>query len=379
MQDESDRGNDARSQSSEREVEAIDPWRLLQRVFLRIGAIPWVSFGAMGTGIGVALLYLYFRSIDFIPADIPLILSASLFVAMLAFAFYLLVVLSLLAPLWGYRDTGLHGQEVAQAEAPAPGRPSISGLWALQFMGVGASLLYMGFGAWRHCTGGEKYLLSIGGLLALAGALGWAVHEARIAGLRAAWWRRLHHVAWVSLLGALPFCALWLYLIPSRGTDGLHLGVFFATWLVVVVGSSISLHRIPVWGSALIVVCAMPLLTISIPVFQGTPSLLPTHVAELAGIRSKQLDELRVPKGTCELIQNALGRVNTVNPLFCDESEWATVHAQVLSNVGDRWFIELDLARDDAGVDGRALRLTIPSNGVQKLRRVAPPPKSCRF
>ncbi len=89
-------------QPVEKDAETIDPWDVVKRLFQRIGALPWVAFGAIGTGCGVALLHFYFRSIDFIPADIPSILGASVFVAMLAFAFYMWVVLSLIAPLWGY-------------------------------------------------------------------------------------------------------------------------------------------------------------------------------------------------------------------------------------------------------------------------------------
>jgi hypothetical protein len=365
------------SKSSSNGAEAIHPWDFLKRLFHHMGLVPWVSFGVIGTGFGVTFLYLYFQSIDFIPADVSSILSASVFVAMLALAFYLLVALSLLAPLWAYRNAGLHGPEVLNTSSPE--RFSVSGLWALQFVGVGCFLLYVGFGEWRHCRGGEEYFLLPGSLLTVAGLVGWGIHEVRMAGQRADWWKRLHLVAWVSLLGALPFFALWLYLIPSRGTAWLHIGVFFATWLLVVVGSSISLHRIPVWGSALIVVCAMPLLTVSVPILQGTPALLPTRVAEMAGIRSRQLDELRVPRSTCDLIQNALGAAKMKKPLLCDGSEWATVHAQVLSNLGDRWFIELDLARDEAGGGYGALRLTIPATDVQKVRRVAPQSVSCRI
>jgi hypothetical protein len=377
MHKESEQGeaNAGQAQSAEKDGKPIQLMDLVRRLFRCMRAIPWVTFGAISTGCGVALLYFYFRSIDFVPADIPSILSASLFVAMLAFAFYMWVVLSLIAPLWGYVETGLHGQVL---EKSAGSQFSLSGLWALQFMGVGGFLIFLGYLLWRDCKPEAPYFLILGGALVLMGLVGWVVHEVKSAGEGAVWWMRLHHVAWVCLLSALPFFTLWLYLIPNRGTEWLHLGVFFVTWLLVVAGSSIFLHKIPVWASALIAVCAMPLLTISIPVLQGNPSLLPTLVAELAGIRSKKTDELRVPKSTCDLIQNALGSAQAVNPLTCGEGEWGTVHAQVLSNLGDRWFIELSLAGAAAQGSNGVLRLSIPGDGVQKVRRIAAPPASCR-
>ena len=365
------------AQPAEKNEEEIQPMELVKRLFRCMRAIPWVTFGAISTGCGVALLYFYFRSIDFIPADIPSILSASLFVAMLAFAFYMWVVLSLIAPLWGYVATGLQGRGLGDKSTGSP--TTASGLWALQFIGVGGFLSFLGYQLDRDCKPGAEYFLIPGGVLALIGLVGWVIHEVKSAGERPVWWSRLHHVAWVCLLSALPFAALWLYLIPNRGTDWLHLGVFFGTWLLVVAGSSILFHRIPVWASALTVLFVAPLLAISIPVLQRSPNLLPTHVAELAGIRSKKTDELRVPKSTCDLIQNALGSAQAVSPLICGENEWGTVHAQVLSNLGDRWFIELSLAGPAVQGNNGVLRLSIPGDGVQKVRRIAAPPASCRF
>lgn len=364
------------SLASNKEVETIQPWDVVKRLFQHMGSVPWVAFGAIGTGCGVALLYFYFRSIDFIPADIPSILSASLFVAALAFSFYLWVVLALIAPLWGYLETGLHARGLDKTLRAT--QFSISGLWALQFIGVGGFLLFVGYRLWNDCKAGSEYFLTTGAILMLAGLAGWVIHEVGIAGQRAAWWKRLHRVAWVCLLGAMPFSALWLYLIPNRGIEWLHLGVFVVTWLLVVTASSTFLHRMPVWASALLVVCAAPLLTISIPVLQGSPSLLPIHTAELAGIRSRQTDELRVPKSTCDLIQHTLGSTQSVHPLNCDDGEWATVHAQVLSHLGDRWFVELKLAGTAPEGTNGALRLTIPREGVQKVHRIAAPPASCR-
>lgn len=361
--------NAGQAQLAEKDGETIQPMELVKRLFEQMAAFPWVACGAIGTGFGVALLYFYFRSIDFIPADIPSLFGASLFVAMLAFALFVWVVASLIAPLWAYRE--------ADFDDPN-GDGGVSGLWALQLLSAGAFLLFIGYRLWRDCKSSEEYVLIPGAILTLCGAVGWAVHEMKRTSHKHPLWKRQLRALGVCFFGVLPFIAFVSFLLPSKGSEWLHVGVFFGVWLLVVVGSSTFLHNIPLWGCALLVMVGAPIFMISITGLQGHSSALPTQIAQVAGIRSKNPDELRVPKSTCDLIQNALGSAQAVNPLICGEGAWGTAHAQVLSNLGDRWFIELSLAGAAAQGSNGVLRLSIPGDGVQKVRRIAAPPASCR-
>ncbi len=340
----------------------IEPMMLLKRLVAFMGAIPWVTLGAVGTGCGLALLYFYFRSIEFVPADIPAMLSASLFVGLLAAALCLYTAGSLFAPLWAYREAGLDDQTDSN-------RPS--SLWTLQLVGVGAFLLFVGYRLWRDCKNDPEFVLVPGAVFVLIGGLGWAWYQIKQTAHQHPWWRRQLSAINVCFFGVFPFLALFSVLYPSQGADGWHVGVFVVAWLMVVLATSLLFHRMPLWGCALMLMFLMPLLMISLPGLQGRISYLPTVVAEMAGIRAKQVNELRVSKGTCHLIRSALTSASAAKPVNCSEdADWGTVHAQVLSNLGERWLIEVQL--DGTQPKGRngAVRITIPGEGVHTVRHM---------
>jgi hypothetical protein len=368
--------NFGQSLSSENPSDQPNPKELARLFLQQVAALPWVGFGAIGTGIGVALLYFYFESIDFVPADIPSILSASLLVAMLAFAFYMWVVASLIAPLWSYRHSKL--QFATHVIDKSTGLSDALALPSLQFLGVGSLLLLAGVGLWLKCSSLADVLLMVGVGLALLGALGWAWSEYMAAGWRASWLGRLPAVAWVCFSSALPVSVLLVFLVPSQGAEWWHLGVVVVLWLGVVLGS-IFLDRIPVWGAAFVVTAMSPFITFLVPALLGLPFLFPIKVAELTGIRTEHPIELRVPKSTCDLIQSALDSRPGGRSVNCVGGDWNKVHAQVLSNLGDRWLIELQPDGASLGGGKVPLRLTIPGDGVQRVSQIATPPASCRF
>lgn len=344
--------------------EAVQPMALLKRFFEQLTAVPWVAFGAISTGLGVALLYFYFRSIDFVPADIPAILSASLFVAMLAAAFYLYTVGLLVLPLWAYREAGLDDQTDDR-------RPS--SLWALQMAGTGAFLLFVAYQMWRDCKLSSEQVATPGVVLLLLGVAGWLWHD-RKKQHRHPWWRRQLSALGVCFFGIFPFLALLSVLFPTQGVGWWHLGALVVVWVLVVFGTSTLFHKIPLWGCVLLVMVLTPLFMVSIPGVLGRASQLPNLVAEMAGIRAKQVNELRVPANTCELIQSALAAATSVKPVTCNSGGgWGTVHAQVLSNLGDRWLIELPTSTGSSQGRNGAVRITIPGEGAHVVRQITEP------
>lgn len=349
----------------------IQPMELLKWVFEQLAAIPWVACGAMGTGAGIALLYFYFASIDVVPADIPSILSASLLMAMLAFAFYMWVVVCLIAPLAGYRALDLHVEEgEGNKQAEKPGQAGTSGLWALQLIGVGGLLLLISVPKMIRCAPYVEHLLIAGTLFACVGAFGWWRNESTNAGRRRSWKKRMGLALLVSVAGALPFVVLTQLLSSHRGADWPHLVAFLSIWLTVVAVSAF-LDRIPVWGCALMLTMLCPILMYSIPGLLGFPAFFPTTIAQLSGIRAEAPSELRVPYSTCRLIESAIGDSKTVKPVNCrSDNEWGTVHAQVLSNLGGRWLIEVQLDGPQPKGRNGAVRVTIPGEGVHTVRQM---------
>ncbi len=357
--------------SSELNEEPIKPKELIKWVFEQLQAIPWVACGAMGTGAGIALLYFYFASIDFVPADIPSILSASLLMAMLALAFYMWVVVCLLAPLAAYRAMDLHVDENLEDKASqAPKSVGTSAVWALQLVGVGGLLLFISVPEVVRCVPLFEYLLIAGAVFTCVGVFGWWRNERTKAGYRQAWKKRLGLALVVSVAGALPFIVLTQLVISNLGADWPHLVAFLAVWLTVVAVSAF-VDRIPVWGCALMLTILCPILVYSLPGLLGFPAFFPTKVAQLAGIRAEKPAELRVPISTCKLIASAVGTSKVMKPVSCEaDADWGAVHAQVLSNLGERWLIEVQLDGPQPKGRNGAVRVTIPGEGVHTVRQM---------
>lgn len=350
---------------------APDPKRLAGSLLRTLHDIPWVSLGAIGTGVGVALLYAYFRSIDFMPSDIPSILGASVFVALLALGFYLWVVLSLIGPVWAFRELGL--PVASPQDRPASGFERWS-LPALQVLGVGLLLLYIGVRSSLGCEAIAPWFLVLGLALALLGSAAWGLSERATAGHRAAWWRRLLPALGVCCAGILPFLGL-LALLPSEGGTGWWSLVFVLLMWLLVVGAT-RWEGIPVWAYALGVTALLPAVMFSLPSLLGHSAHFPATVAQMAGIRAAKVDELRVPDSTCRLIQSALGKRAAVQGVHCDTDGWGTVHARVLSSFGPRWLIEVQTASpQQPPAPPERMRLTIPGEGVHLVRHPAPTPR----
>jgi hypothetical protein len=342
---------------------------------------PWVGFGACLTAMGAAFLYFYFQSIDYLPADIPAILAASAAVAALALAFMVLMALSLIAPRWGFQSSGLFAfAETAESRV---------GLWGLdwllvafQLIGPGVVLLVVAFRMWIDCNPVWVFPVLPGSVFFIAGLFVWIQKERLVRCTFQHRARRLWDALWVMWLCCLPFIALTWFLISHQGVGWLDLVMLLLVWLCMLFVNALLTRKLPVWVLASVAFMLLLLLLLSVPFFLGKPSLFPIRVAELSGIRDRTPGELRIPKDTCSLIQSGLAEGQTSAALKCDTgSEWGSVKAQVLSNLGDRWFIEVPLDAGDKAGGGGSLRITIPGEGVQTVRRIVPkaePASSCK-
>ena len=122
------------------------------------------------------------------------------------------------------------------------------------------------------------------------------------------------------------------------------------------------------WVAAVLAVVLSIWLLVVLPMNGANPVMFPEMIAQLLGVRDAKSQELRVPKKTCELISSALGSIRPSRGINCSADEWGAVNAQVLSNVGDRWVIQINTNSDVAGVKESYLRLTIPNQDVQTVK-----------
>lgn len=82
-------------------VEAKSVWsHKTRRVFQSLNEIPWLSLTAIGTLLGVTILFWYFRSIDFFPSDFSVLIGLGVGAAASAFGALCVLTLGLFAPAW---------------------------------------------------------------------------------------------------------------------------------------------------------------------------------------------------------------------------------------------------------------------------------------
>ncbi|WP_372662216.1 hypothetical protein [Hydrogenophaga sp.] len=346
------------------------------RVYRLLKDAPWVGLGAVLTAMGAAILYFYFQSIDYVPPDLTSVIAASAAVAALAFAFMLLMALFLIAPRLGFQSSRL--SEATKATESARRLWGLDWLLvACQLIGPGGFLLFVAFRMWSDCKVGWMYAVTPGVVFFLFGLVGWIREERKERCSFTQRVKRFGRSLWVAFWSVFPFIALFWFLIPQESVQWLDLIMLLLVWLCMVYVNAGLTRELPVWVLAFVGFMLLPALLISVPTFLGRPSLFPTRVAELSGIRDQIPSELRIPKSTCSLIQSGFEAGQTSADLICDTgSEWGSVKAQVLSNLGDRWLIEVFVDAGGKPGGGGSLRITIPGEGVQTVRRMVPKAES---
>jgi hypothetical protein len=94
----------------------------------------------------------------------------------------------------------------------------------------------------------------------------------------------------------------------------------------------------------------------------------PTMVAKELGIRGERSSPILVSKNSCELIRLAQASGGKKDSTICSTEEWSELEAVILSNVGDRWLLEIDGKKLLNG-DSQRFRLALPRNDIQVLHR----------
>ena len=337
------------------------------RVLALVREFPWVGLGVLSTGLGVLILYTYFRGMGHVPTDFATVLGAGVGIAGVTFAYLLAVVLALIVP------HAVFTQVESLKSAPwrpwsGPLKDANNLLIGAQWLSVGLLFTYVAWGLWRDCVPGLGYLLIPAVVLVVAGGA-IVLH----AGPRRAIWRWTTTWSFVQLLllSSLPLLVLSDLLMPTGTTSEWDYLLWLLVWLGLTFLMGLLPKTAPFWAIALFVPLVLPLALWLLPAMRGHGDLFPQRVMEVAGIRTSKAVELKVPKATCELIA-ATARFGpagqAVRPCGAG-TPWVTVHAQVLSNLGARWWIEVQQVGDLAVDPAEVLRMSIPAEGVQLVQR----------
>ena len=328
---------------------------------------PWVGLGVLSTCLGVLILYAYFRSMGHVPADFAILLGAGVGIAGVTFAYLLAVVLALIVPHAVFTQM--------ESLKAAPWRPWPGSLKDANNLLIGAQWLSVGFlfstvawGLWRDCVPGLAYVLIPAAVLVLAGGAvvahaGWH---------RFVWrWTTTGSFVLLLLLSSLPLLVLSNLLMPTGTTSEGDYLLWMLVWLALTFVLGTLPKQVPLWAVALVIPFLLPAALWLVPAMRGHGDLFPQRVMEMAGIRTTKAVELKVPQATCELVAATarFGPPGQAATPCGDGTPWVTVRAQVLSNLGARWWIEVQQVGDLAVDPAEVLRMSIPAEGAQLVQR----------
>ncbi|MBQ0921401.1 hypothetical protein KBW71_23435 [Hydrogenophaga aromaticivorans] len=328
---------------------------------------PWVGLGVLSTCLGVLILYAYFRSMGHVPADFAILLGAGVGIAGVTFAYLLVVVLALILPHAVF--TQMESLKAAPWR-PWPGslKDANNLLIGAQWLSVGLLFSYSAWGLWRDCVPGLAYVLTPAVVLVVAGGAivahaGWR---------RAVWrWTTTGSFVQLLLLSSLPLLVLSDLLMPTGTTSEWDYLLWLLVWLTFIFVLGALPKEVPLWAVALVIPFLLPAALWLAPAMRGHGDLFPQRVMEMAGIRTTKAIELKVPQATCELIAATalFGPTGQAVTPCGAGTPWVTVRAQVLSNLGTRWWIEVQQVGDLAVDPAEVLRMSIPADGAQLVQR----------
>lgn len=334
----------------------------LRMLFETLRDIPWLPLTAIGTFVGVLLLSLYFQSINYFPSDISTLIGLGVATAVCALGVYAALALGLLAPAVMYR-------QYRDGDKNAPGKTDREFHWlelvGLQLGSVGLIFVSLANNDDLNCG---KLLTGYSVIAALC-LVFCLVVVARIVGAKGTMGQRAERFntsVGIAVFSA-PAAVILAYLMPVLKTTYFDYSyVFFVLWALSIFANAWLAERFPVIGLVAVGALAVWTAFIVLPMMIGKPSLFPQMVASTLGVRQDRVQEYRVPSKTCLLIQSGFGGSSTPS-VNCGSSEWSTIKMQVLSNVGEQWFVEIQSNTEQNSV-GSSLRMSVPKADVHLVQ-----------
>lgn len=337
-----------------------------RRLFRSLNEIPWLSLTALGTLLGVTILFWYFRSIDFFPSDFSVVIGLGVGVAASAFGVLCILTLGLFAPAWFYR---FYLADTEERVAGTKRHFTEAEMVGLQLGGVGLTFGLIAYPEWRDCGA----WLNVYSALALVTLLLWAMALAKIVitkGIRTTRVAASAAAAGIAVV-SMSICLVLLPLLQVFKSEYLHTdAIFFSLWALAILANASAAVRLRSLDISIVGFFVVVILFILLPLIANQSNLFPQMTASFLGIREDVSAELRVPTKTCQLIRSALPGGMTSKDVECGAENWGKVRAQILSKVGDLWLIELTAQSDSDPTAVAKYRVTIPRGDVQVIRAV---------
>lgn len=301
------------------------------------------------------------------PSDFSALFTLGITTSIVSIFLLLGFAFVLFAPTWVYQ----HGLSDSDPEFKRVNRTRASfDLAGLQFGAIGIFFLSIAYDE-KICNGSPTLWLAFGLVF-----VGWGICSlTRFTRIPTGYKKRMWSFVCaliIGLCGLVPIAALipiQLVLIPDGEAAALALIGLFV--FVILFNAFVAPTPSGRTAGAFALAFTMYLLVV-LPLIGSNPILFPTLVAQALGIRESAIQDLRLPKRTCQLILATI-KYKSFDNIRCQSDEWNEVKAQVLSNVGERWVIEI--RQEGEAIDGEVvkLRITIPREGVQVVREIRSP------
>lgn len=332
----------------------------MQRLFQTLNEIPWASLTALSTLIGGSVLFAYFRSIGYQPTGPVELVGLGITTAFVSLALLVFFALVLFSPALIYQ----HALVGIDSSFKSVRQRKISVILAGLQCGVfGYSLLSTAY-AQFNCNREYMVLLSIGLPL-----LVWGIFALiKITFVPTDWGKRLLSAfcaLFVAICGALSVGVL----LPIQQTlssvgwlaDLIFLGLLAATVVLNAVVAPALLGR----SVALFALGVATYLLIVLPMMGTNPAFFPNLVAGAVGIRGAATQEMRISSKACQSLIGQMGTNSPIN-LPCTKGEWTSINALILSNVGDRWLVQIHSQELHSATENvEHLAVTIPREDIE--------------
>jgi hypothetical protein len=336
-------------------------WPLeIQRLFLSLSEIPWASLTALSTVLGGSLLFVYFRSIGVQLTGLTELVGLGITTALVSLAMLICFAVVLFAPTLLYKQVLLE----ADSSFKSVNRRQVSlALAGLQSGALGCVLL--NFAHTRFVCNGQYVGWLTAGLLLFS----WGLYSLIRTVLVPTGFGKRVWTAFCSFLvagcGVFPIVVIFplQHALIANGwaADVVFFGLFFVAVFLNAIVAPALLGR----SAIVFALCVATYLLLALPMLGANPVFFPTLVARAVGVRGAEPQELRISNKACEALVAQISHSPTPN-LQCTVGDWSSMNALILSNVGDRWLVQIpSLEVSSATGKIEQLEVTIPREDIQ--------------
>lgn len=348
-----------------REIKSVWSYRT-RRLFQTLNEVPWLSLTALGTLLGVSVLFWYFRTIDFFPSDFSALIGLGVGAAASAVGVLCIKLACLFAPAGFYRFYLLEPDENATETKRKFTEWELIGL---QLGGIGCVFGLTAYPDYRDC-GNWLNFYGVVAMVALFLCLIVVIKIVLTKGKNASLLGTSSGAVGIALVSISISLAV-IPLMPVFRSEYLYAtSIFFTLWAFAILINAFAATSLRTIEISIVGWFAVVIIFVLMPVAINERNFFPEMTANFLGIRDEGTVDLRVSEKTCQLIRSAVPEGMINKDVVCAGENWGKARVQILSKVGEQWLIEFEAEKTEEPKASTKLRLTISREDIQVVRAV---------